>query len=80
MSKESVLVSGHFFIFVSTVTPISHGNGEGIFLVTSHVSITHEIENVLLCTRVGRSSEVQFDTRLVLKSQPLDCNKAEIRT
>ena len=68
------LVSLHSLLLVSSpvVPPIPDVHCKGILLVTTHVSITHEVEDIFVGTMSMRGCEVQLYTRLGLQCQALD--------
>ena len=47
-----------------------------VFLVTAHVSITHEVENILELPTTSWSWEIQLDLGFLLQCQSLDGNEA----
>lgn len=58
------------FTFAIAV-PFLHINAELIFLVTSHVSVTHEEDRVVIVTR-RRCHKIKFDLGLLLQGQTSD--------
>ena len=50
---------------------VQHLDGEGVLLVTAHVSITHEVQSELVGTW-RRCSELQLQLGVGLQRQPLD--------
>ena len=75
MKNSFILISFHIFLFISS--PVCCLYSEGVFLITSHICITHEVKNVFMRARVRRSCEFQFHSCFGLKCQTFDCNKAE---
>ena len=61
---------------LTAVSSLQHFDGEGVFLVTAHVCITHEVESILVCAGRGRGCELQLEFGLVLQGQSFDGEQA----